>query len=874
MKKLLFFLIILMISFQTFAIPAYPYPITTTQPNGEEVTLVMKGDEFIHWAVTLDGYTLLINSERYFCYAQLNESGDLEPSPYIATEISNRSQEVSSWLQSINKNLFYSEEQAYYYMQLREIVDNENENIKSGSKSVNKLLVILMDFPNRAFRRTQEEFNLLLNQINNTEDGITGSMKDYYLQTSYNKFEVTCTVVGPYTTPNPVEYYVPDNRWGFFARAAIEAAVGDGIDLAPFAENGILPSFYAIYAGYDQSAGCSNCIWAHKSQITPITYDGIKVSVYACSSELRGTSGNRITDIGVICHEFGHSLGAPDYYDTNYGTGGEYTGTGSWDIMAGGSWNDGGTTPPMHNPRSKIYTYGWATPIELNTPQKVTVPLSRIYDNAYFRINIPHSDSFCTEQFFIIENKDQNEFDAYIPGSDLIIYRCTENYSNPSTYPQNTTSPQRFYPVSANAPVAVPAFGGNAQSQYGSINSASCPWPGTGNKTSFTTTTTPAMVSWGGTPTNKDITNIQRHGDYITFDFMGGGSKSNYNVFLPAYYGCTVTKQSGSASPVNAGGNFSFTVDLLPSHNKSTIKVTANNVELTPSGNVYTISNIQDDQIVRIEDLKFNTFPISATAGENGIITPEGEVPVNQGGIQTFEIIADNGYSIDKVWVDNVDMENIKSYTFKNVLEPHSISATFKLGGKYIINSSMDSIFFETSTNIPSPSVEVIISSPELEGNISVTASSRFEISNNGNTWYKQFSINKTQLPYKLYIRFFPSWGWWNVGTFEGKVELKSIEAYKKIKLIGLSHVGIDEAAIENISIYPNPTTGELQVTSDELQVTSIEVYDVYGRKMSQISNLKSQISNLIDISHLNAGIYMIAVHTDKGIIHKKVIKE
>jgi M6 family metalloprotease-like protein len=874
MKKLLFFLIISMIYFQTFAVPAYPYPITITQPSGDELTFLMKGDEYMNWAVTLDGYTLLVDAEYNFCYAQINESGDLIPSSFIATEISNRSTEVSQWLQQIQKGLFYSEEQVYHYMQLREIRETEAQNPKNMIGNEYGLLVILMEFPDRPMRKTVEDFNLLLNQINYFEDNCTGSMKDYYHDVSYNKFDVTCTVIGPYTTKNNATFYVPELQWRAFAREAIQAAYDDNIDITPFLINGQFPSFYAIYAGYDQSAGCKTCIWAHKSQLYPVfNYNGYQITTYACSSELRGTSGSQLTDIGVICHEFGHSLGAPDFYDTNNDTGGDYEGTGYWDIMASGSWNNGGTTPPMHNPRSKVYTYQWATATVLNTPQKVTVPLSRIYPNAYFRIDIPHSDSFCTEQYFIIENRNQNGFDAYIPGSNLVIYRCTENYmSNP--YLQNTTSPQRFYPVSANAPVAVPAAGNNCQSQYGSINSGACTWPGTGNKTIFSNSTTPAMVSWGGVPTNKPITNIQVYDDYITFDFMGGGSKSNYNVFLPAYYGCKVAAQSGSTSPVNAGGSLSFTVDLLPSHNKSTIKVTANNVEITPSGNVYTISNIQEDKIVRIEGVVFNTFIINATAGTNGTLTPNGEVHVNQGGIQTFEIKADNGCSVDNVIVDGVNKGNIKLYRFHNVLEPHTINASFKLGGIYHINTSLNELNFETGTGVPSEPLEVTISSPDVTANISVTAPPRFQISDKGTKWYDSFSISKTQLPYKLYVRFYPSWGEYNAGTFTEKLIFKSTEAYAEINLIGLSHLGInDTEKDQNIKIYPNPTTGELQVTSNELQVTNIEIFDVFGKNVSSHHLIPSS-SHQIDISHLASGIYMIAIQTDKGIIHKKVVKE
>jgi len=37
----------------------------------------------------------------------------------------------------------------------------------------------------------------------------------------------------------------------------------------------------------------------------------------------------------------------------------------------------------------------------------------------------------------------------------------------------------------------------------------------------------------------------------------------------------------------------------------------------------------------------------------------------------------------------------------------------------------------------------------------------------------------------------------------------------------------------ENITLYPNPTTGELEIKNYELGINSIEVFDVFGRKVS-----------------------------------------
>ena len=831
MKKLLSLLIVSVVYLQAFAIPANPDPVTVPQPNGEEVTLIMQGDEFINWAVTLDGYTLLINSEFFWSYAQLDASGDLKPSAHIATEIENRSPEVIAWLQTIKPGLFYSEEQVYHYMQLREIFEMEMEKGEFTRATGNyKLLVILSQFPEGVFMgtnynarpmtKTPDDFELLLNQIKYTNAaGVVGSMKDYYLETSYNKLDVQCSIVGPYTLPNPAQFYAyepspgVDSNYVVFARHSLTEAYNNGVDFSQFVTTGnTIPSVYMIYAGHDKSNGCSNCIWAHAQQGFSYNYQGFLFRAYACSSEMSGAAGSTMAGIGTICHEFGHALGVPDFYDTNYATGGDYDGTGYWDVMASGAHLNNGHTPSTHNPRSKVETLKWATAHELTTPQKVTIPVGRVYENAYFKINTPVSG-----QYFIIENKKKEGFDAYVYGENLLIYRCTEPYTQQSG---NQTSPQRFYPVAANAPVAVPAWGANAKSQYGNINSSSTPWPGTLNKTAFTNTTIPGMITWDGQPVNKPISNIQVHGDYITFDFMGGGgTKSDFHVFLPAFYGCVVAPQSSSTLPVKSGENFSFTVNLLPSHNKSELKVTANNVELTPSGNVYTISNVLEDKIVRIEGLAFNTFPITATATANGTITPAGVTQVNDGGVQTFEIRANNGCSIDQVLIDGVDVGNITgttySYTFINVVAPRTIHAIFKLGGQYTIDVSRDSVSFETYAGIPSITEEVTVSSPDVITYITVASTSAyFQVSSNGTSWLPSLLIQRAQLPYKLYIRFYPRW-WGDDGVFDNIITLKSIEAYNDIKCHGVSNLGInDQDNDHGIVIYPNPTTGELRITN------------------------------------------------------------
>jgi len=871
-----FFLIIFFISVltQLIAVPAYPKPVVFTQPNGKQVTLIMQGDEFVRFAQTLDGYTLLYDKEGYFCYAQKNIYGDIEPSAFYAEDISNRSTESLTLLSNTPKQLFFSTEQISMYQQIRDMVEKESRNTKGNTTGVRKLLTILMQYPDRPFVKTQEDFHNLFNQIKYTEYNANGSVKDFFLESSYGKLEVETTVVGPFTAKNKHAYYGSFEHARELATEAVYAAHDFGVDFSKFAYNGEVPSFYMIFAGNGQEAGAGvNSIWSHAWSIDPTYFDGVKISSYACSPEHSGAGGSMITRIGVICHEFGHSLGAPDYYDTDYGTGGQYDGTGTWELQASGSWNDSGRTPAPPNPRSKVYTYGWATVIELNAAQTVTIPSARIYDNAYFRINTQTPG-----EYFILENKIRGGYDDYIPGTNMLIYHCAANTSG-----MNTTSPQKFYPVAANAPVDLPDAGTNCKSQYGSINSGSCPWPGYLGKTEFTDTTIPAMISWNRLPTEKPITNITTHGNFITFDIMGGGTKDNYLVFLPNSHGCKFTPEPDFNSPVGAGENFEFRIEIDSLYNESIITIKSNGQIITPTDDIFTLSNIQSDQIVTIEGLKINTVDIIASVGTNGTIFPNDTLQIPIGQNQRYSISPNLGFSIEDVFVDGVSVGPVYDYVFKNVTEPHTITARFKYGDKYSINLSDNILQFATNPGVHSEYQIVTISSQDIKGNITIKAPEKFQISSNGKRWYKAFLITKKQLPHQLYIRYIPAED--DRENALGKITLCANEAYSEIILIGNIVLDVPESKIPEITVFPNPTTGELRITNCsyvsgkfseanyESRIENVEIFDIFGAKLISHQQINLSSDYFMNISHFKSGIYLMAIQTPSGKFYKKIIK-
>jgi M6 family metalloprotease-like protein len=374
-------------SSQLSAVTAYPHPIEYTQPDGTAVTIRMMGDEKVHWAETMDYYSLLANGLGGWEYAVLDGKGDMVPSGILATNPENRSIVARNLLFSVPKSLRFSIGQVQI---LQSFWDQDKSGEKAFVPTGNKnLVMILVAYTDRAFTRTQAEFNNLMNQIGYNLGGAQGSVKDFFLENSYNTFNITTTVVGPYTLSNNMAYYGA-NVSGNDVRP--REMVTEAVNLADAAVNyanfdndgdGTVDGVYVIYAGFGEEAGGgANCIWAHAWAIPTINRDGVNINRYSCSAELRGNSGTNISTIGVICHEFGHVCGAPDYYDTNYGTGGQYDGTGNWDLMASGSWNgiNAAGDCPAHVNGYQKWLYGWAHPTLLSVQQAVSLQSSALHD--------------------------------------------------------------------------------------------------------------------------------------------------------------------------------------------------------------------------------------------------------------------------------------------------------------------------------------------------------------------------------------------------------------------------------------------------------------------------------------------------------------
>ena len=77
------------------------------------------------------------------------------------------------------------------------------------------------------------------------------------------------------------------------------------------------------------------------------------------------------------------------------------------------------------------------------------------------------------------------------------------------------------------------------------------------------------------------------------------------------------------------------------------------------------------------------------------------------------------------------------------------------------------------------------------------------------------------------------------------------------------------EELTSSFNIYPNPVNDKLYIET-EMDVEEVAVYDTFGRQRLAVSCQQSAIS----VSNLNAGVYIVMIKTDAGIVTKRFVKK
>lgn len=508
MKKVHIIFVLLLIVKKVLAVTAYPYPIYISSPSGD-MAIYLQGNQFFKYAVTADGFPLLQDGNNWF-FATSDDHGNLYPSLYRAEAEKNRDTELKLFLEEQSKK----DLMGVINSQSSQRAESNKDRIRHNSqrKSVRgqrKALIVLMQFTDLKFSKSHDDFDALFNSKNYTTDGAKGSVWNYYNYASYGLLDLHSDIIGPFDSQHEMAYYGGNVGWGSNDKnpyALFQEALQKALETVNLADydtdgDGYVDNIHIIYAGYGEEAGASSdAIWAHESIINPIEENGIKIDRYSCAPELRSNRGGGISRIGPHCHEIGHALGAMDYYDTDYNTGGYYSGTGKWDVMASGSWNNEGISPANFNPYTKAYDFGWCQLINISEDCQLSISPSS-YSNIIYRI-----DSSDPNEYFLLENRQQESFDSSIPGHGLLIFHVSNEIEKQKvTNSINSTYPQTCYVVCASS--GFRAVSSNSSS-YGDVDSGGCPFPGNNNQTAFDYYSTPAALCNTGSYAGFSLSSI------------------------------------------------------------------------------------------------------------------------------------------------------------------------------------------------------------------------------------------------------------------------------------------------------------------------------------------------------------------------------
>lgn len=497
MKRLLLTFALLLTMTTVMAVPAKSgIRKTLTLKNGSRVEATLVGDEYVHYYQTDDRRCI---------------------------------QHLEGSYQFVNRD-------SLLRLHSQRLAERNRARIQRAAKGPRKVvyegqrrgLVIMVEFSDVKFTYDRETFEDFFNKVGFNQDGMRGSVHDYFLEQSYGRFDLEFDIVGPITMTQKASYYANSyNRIALMVNSLCRQ-VDKEVDFGQYDWNGdgSVDQVYVVYAGYGSAQGAENTIWPHEWSVLGatnnpyLTAEGVYIGTYGISCELMGdgkTDTGRLDGIGTSCHEFSHCLGLPDFYDTAHNdensTGGNF-GMGNWSLMDAGCYNGSynGRSPSGYTAYER-WECGWLEPVELNNGRHISdMPPIQEEPVAYVVYNDANHN-----EYYLLANHQKIGFDKSAFGHGMLVLHV--DYDAAAWLTNTVNSEEGFHRMTI-----IPAD--NAL-QRTSVSMAADPFPGTRMKRNLTNTSTPQAVLNnenldGQRLMSKPITAITESGGLISFDFMGG----------------------------------------------------------------------------------------------------------------------------------------------------------------------------------------------------------------------------------------------------------------------------------------------------------------------------------------------------------------
>ncbi len=487
LRDIFLFLSLVIVSGTAYGVPAEKALLEATTHDGEPLRVILRGDEFYHWYEDPNGN-----------YWVKDDQGLLHLEN--ATQVSKHQQQAQA-------------------RRTRQQIQTSTDFPKTGTVRV---VVLLAQYADKSFviQDPVAQFTKLYNEHRYSQNGSTGSVRDYYLASSNNTLDVQFDVYGPYTLSKNEEYYGGNTKSSSSKNAqelvkeVTSLAETAGVDFTQYdnKNSGYVDLVAVVTAGHNEAEGGeAKSIWPHQSTVWNTTrVNGKILTAYLMTSELRGYKGAVMANIGTFCHEFGHVLGLPDLYNTNDRD--AYT-VGTWDVMCSGCYNNNSRTPPVYSAFER-FMMGWMTPQQLSSPMQCKLSSLEQTNSAYLFAKTKHNlNPFSPNpaEYFMIENRQREGWDTVsscLPGTGLLISHITFSQNSWFNNSFNDYTPLGYDVVEA------------IQSGQIQSSSASDTYPGKGGVTSLLPT-----LNDGQTLPDFRLFNIFEHADGDVSFSVGDGSE-------------------------------------------------------------------------------------------------------------------------------------------------------------------------------------------------------------------------------------------------------------------------------------------------------------------------------------------------------------
>lgn len=405
--------------------PLKNVPIKITQPDNTEISCYTSGDEFCHWLHDKEGNVIVQDTiSNYYCYI-LEGSDSLVVVRNNYSPVMRYAKSTPSIQQERNKNI-------KMYNQLKKRPYQFAVTNTKSTTTINNI-VIYVTFSDQA-DFTNSELNSIWGKFNDSYTN-ANSLKQYFWESSYHQLMVntlcypTGTNVYSYHDINPRNFYCPfsstnligytnDNSRMYREHALLARAISYVRDEIPLSldldsdNDGYVDNICFIIKG--GTTEWNTLLWPHKWSLSSelVLIHGKFVYNY----NLQLSEHIESHGVGVLCHEFGHTLGLPDLYHgySDPNTGRKWEPVGEWDIMAAN-----GYYPQQMSCYMKYKYLNWVDGIPTIT-RSGRYSLAPITSSPQcYKIGITGSSEF----LYLEYRKKTQQYDRSIPNSGLLIYR-------------------------------------------------------------------------------------------------------------------------------------------------------------------------------------------------------------------------------------------------------------------------------------------------------------------------------------------------------------------------------------------------------------------------------------------------------------------